>query len=123
MNRKEKPVGGKMGAARPANWERQEERTADRLGGKRVSGSGNQPHKRGDIDLPTFKIECKSTKHKSISITAEMLNKIAKEAAPTGKLPALAVSIEGVGKGSPADADWVMIELRVFKKLLDGGEL
>lgn len=70
----------------------QEERTAKRHGGRRQSGSGNQPLRRGDVRTDTELIECKirvKSGAKSITIQRDTLDKVFVEAWSTGVEPAV----------------------------------
>lgn len=106
----------------------QENRIAERLGGKRVSGSGASPYSKGDVrdvDAVTedgeqmkFLIECKKTKCASLSVKWEWLTKISGEADDKGgHEPALAIEIQGGLNDPRTDRDWVLLPVRTFNKL------
>lgn len=93
--------------------------TAKRLGGKLQPGSGAILGFKGDIVLPEFLVEAKSTVKYSITIQHEWLAKISHEAEGYGKQPAVAVTFTH-SNGTPCNAgSWVMIPERVWKELLD----
>jgi len=99
----------------------QENRIADRLGGKRVSGSGANYHSKGDVrDVTvkdkTFLIEAKQTKNASISIKWSWLKKISREAEDSNAEPALAIEIKGGEVDSTTDRDWILIPARIFNE-------
>lgn len=72
----------------------QEKLAAKRTGGKRTPASGAGPQK-GDVRLKGFlRIECKTTRHASFSVTSEMLDKLEAAAAPAGEVPMLEVELE-----------------------------
>lgn len=66
---------------------RGEERTAAALGGRRMPGSGNQPHAKGDVRGVEFLAEQKDTLKKSYTLTRAELNKIRDEATARGLIP------------------------------------
>lgn len=77
-----------------------EKSLARRLGGETVpgSGSGNQ---KGDIKRchGVFRIECKTTKNKSFSVTRDMIRKIEEAALPNREVPAIVIEfIDDTGK-------------------------
>ena len=104
----------------------QEKRVAKVLGGKRQPGSGSSPYAKGDViqksteghSLDKFLIECKQTKHKSLSIKGEWLTKISREALAAGKEPALQFEIKG-NEDTFVEGDWIAVPLSVFKRLLE----
>ncbi len=70
---------------------KQESEIADRVGGRvtRGSGSGNE---KGDVRVEkVVRIEAKTTKNKSFSVTQEIVNKIEGAALPNGEVPAIVV--------------------------------
>lgn len=77
---------------------KQEKELADRLGGKRVKGSGSGFDK-GDVRIKGVAlIEAKCTKNKSFSVTREMVDKLENAACAQGELPILVVEFIGYGK-------------------------
>lgn len=72
---------------------RQEKRTAKRLGGETVKGSGSGDVK-GDVRLKGIvRIEAKHTKHKSFRVTEEIIDGIELAVAGTGEIPVIEVEI------------------------------
>lgn len=70
---------------------RQEAELAKRTGGRvtRGSGCGNE---KGDVRIRGLaRIEAKTTKHKSFSVTRSMIDKIEEAAVTSGELPAIVV--------------------------------
>jgi Holliday junction resolvase len=101
----------------------QEDRIADRLGGKRVRGSGASIYSKADVRDVTvgeegFLTECKTTKHGSMSVKWDWLTKITKEAMAVQKEPALAIEIRGGKECHVTDRDWIAIPVRVFEELI-----
>ena len=104
----------------------QENRVAQKLGGKRVAGSGSSMYSKGDVrdvdaecagEAIEFLVECKKTEKASLSVKWDWLRKIAAEANAQQKEPALAIEIQG-GKGDPlCDRNWIAVPLRVFERL------
>ena len=70
----------------------QEKELAKRFNGKLTVGSGNQ-YDKGDIKNCNgfIRIEAKTTKNKSFSVTREMLEKIAEASIGCGEIPAIVV--------------------------------
>lgn len=107
----------------------QENRIAQKLGGKRVKGSGSSIYSKGDVrdvaalsgeglEDTEFLVECKQTSKASISIKWDWLRKITREANGVLKQPMLTIEIKG-GQGDPlCDRDWVMVPARVWEKLI-----
>jgi len=117
-----------------------EYRLADRLGGKRYSGSGNRPlarqryrpvlkdgHPRtditeveatdcGDLATPTFHFEHKFTRNKSLSVKMEWLEKVEQGAKLKLKDPGLIVTFQDNG-GEPLK-EWVAMPLVVYERLM-----
>ena len=86
---------------------RQEGEVAKRIGGRKTPASGALSEK-GDVRLKgVVRIECKTTMHKSFSITREMLGKIEDAALSSGELPALVIEFLN-DKGNPIGAVAVM---------------
>ena len=71
--------------------------------------------------MDRFLIECKQTKHKSISIKSDWLNKISREALAAGKEPALQFEVKG-NEDTFVEKDWIAVPLSVFKRLLEERE-
>jgi Holliday junction resolvase len=71
---------------------KQERELAKRGGGRLVPGSGNKIEK-GDVKKynGVFRIEAKTTKNKSFSVTREMLDKIESVAMAHGELPVIII--------------------------------
>lgn len=107
----------------------QENRIAYRTGGKRVNGSGASDYSKGDVrgvhglDGVEFLVECKQTKHASISIKWGWLRKITDEAQAAQCEPALCIEIKGGEDDPRVDRDWIAIPLRVFEKINDVNNL
>jgi hypothetical protein len=70
---------------------KQEREVAERLGGRRTSASGAKDVK-GDVRIRGIaRIECKTTKHKSFSVSLAMLEKLEENALLTGEVPAIII--------------------------------
>ena len=91
---------------------RQEEQGMARLGGQRHRGSGNGARK-GDgrttanAWYDSELIEFKRTGKTQITIKASDLQKIAQEAAVTGRIPGLAFELQGKHYIIHEEADWL----------------
>lgn len=106
----------------------QESTIAERLGGKKVAGSGASKYSKGDVrgvewfpadDLERieFLIEAKQTIHASLGVRWEWLRKISREANAVGAEPALAIEIKGGVDDPMVDRDWIAVPMRVFERL------
>lgn len=115
----------------------QEERLADKLGGYRVPGSGalrggvHENDLTGDVNVYTqglttvgslmsngFKIEAKSTKKSSFSISKKLLQKTYDEAVADGMNMALAVELLGLQEEQLPDK-YVVLTEDCFAQLLE----
>lgn len=99
------------------NGRRAEGRLAKRLGGRQTRASGAMASDKGDIELPEFLTECKSTEAGSYRLEHDVLAKIAREALDAKRQPALTV-IFADGTGRPKKfGSWVMVPEELFKTL------
>jgi Holliday junction resolvase len=97
--------------------QRQENKLAGRLGGKRQKGSGALPHHKGDVKTQELLIECKRTDKKSMAIKKEWLEKISKEALASHRVPALAIEF---GDVEPlVENNWVAVPAKFFEELME----
>ena len=82
----------KKGTASHRRSRKQEKSLAKRTGGKLVPGSGCS-YQKGDIKkaFNVIRIEAKTTKHKSFSVTREMVRKIEDASLLNGEVPAIVV--------------------------------
>ncbi len=72
-----------------------EDRIAAKTGGQRNVASGAFWHRKGDVRTPTMLIEHKWTGKKQITIKAEYLEKISREAILDGRMPAVGFHLNG----------------------------
>lgn len=95
----------------------QERRVGEMGGGRRVRGSGSKPHARGDALWPDYgiMIEAKRTDGKGIRVTADMCDRITREAFANGMDPALALEMPT----KFAKRDWVAIPADRLVELLE----
>lgn len=94
-----------------------EKRIAKDIGADLTIASGAFGDK-GDMMISNMLIESKSTATKTLSLKHEWLDKIAREAMHTGKIPALVFSYctdEGLAK---PNGDWVALPAKVFFEAL-----
>ena len=89
--------------------QKSERKTAKRLGGITRPGSGAVAGAKGDILLPDYLVENKSTEHKSISLKLDWLEKISLEAREEGKVPALSIQFVDKAGNSKKRGRWVLI--------------
>lgn len=78
---------------------KQESEIAKLIGAQKVAASGAKDVK-GDVRLKrVVRIECKTTKHKSFSVTLDMIEKLEEAAVLTGELPIFVIEMnDGNGK-------------------------
>jgi hypothetical protein len=97
LQRAESPVRQKNSSHRRSR--KQESSLANRLNGRVTPGSGNKLTK-GDVRITgVLRIEAKTTKHKSFSVTLDMLHKIEEAALSTGEVPAMVIEFnDGEGR-------------------------
>lgn len=80
------------------DWKAQEKQIAKETGGSRNAGSGAFSRK-GDVRAGEFLIEAKWTSKRSISLKAEVLEKIVSEALREGRTPVVQVELNGRAYG------------------------
>ena len=101
-----------------------ENRLANFGSGRDQPGSGCTLYAKGDVsqsprsshDQIRFLFEAKQTEKKSISISAEWLGKITREAMKHGLEPALSFEIKG-HSDPQMEGSWVAIPLSVFRRM------
>jgi len=97
-----------------------EARLSVRLSGRQTPASGAIVGAKGDVVLPTFLLEAKSTTANSMVLKLDWLAKIHNEARSLSKEPALAVSFT-TGDGKPVkNGAWVLMTEAMFKELTSG---
>ena len=95
--------------------QRSEKKTAKRFGVRANAGSGAVEGFKGDITLPDFLAENKTTEHASFSIKLEWCEKISKEAREKGKTPAVTIQFVDKQGNARRYGRWVMIPEDEFK--------
>lgn len=99
-----------------------EKDTAKRTGGRRVSGSGNQPGNPGDVKGLKDLQELKATgKVDETRIQLKWLRKIAFEALTQNRWPV--VNLRFTKLEPPCPKDWVLIPADVYDRLKEEGKL
>lgn len=94
-----------------------EKKTAKRLGGTQTPASGALAGAKGDIELPKFLVEAKSTVKESLSLKREWLMKISGEALAKGKAPCVALTFT-TDNGTPKPrSKWILITEQMFREL------
>lgn len=111
LRRRQQHKIGKAGRA-------SEKRMSRILGGTPTPASGALEGAKGDLNLDSFLMECKSTIKDSIQIKFAWLAKIAHEAQSMGKKPALTVSFTLPDGTAIRDGDWIMVPRRVWEDSL-----
>jgi hypothetical protein len=100
---------------------RQEKRVAADLGARLTPNSGATTMAKGDAVNEKFRFEMKTTTKKQVPVDTKVLQKIWDEAAATGHLAAVAITLEAME--SPVPKDWILIEKTTFVALCNGEEL
>lgn len=95
--------------------QKNEKTIANKLGGITTPGSGAFTGHKGDIKLDKFLLELKETNNLSISILADHLMKIRKEAIESGKEGCMIYRFNSV-KELPKD--WILIPMELFKEII-----
>lgn len=76
----------------------QERDTAKRLGGQTTPRSGAGKFHKGDVRLKgVLRLDNKTTKHRSFSVTADMIQTLEEHAAMSGEFPVFEVEIDNQG--------------------------
>lgn len=96
-----------------------EKKTGKRLGGKVRAGSGSVEGYKGDVELPDYLVENKTTVNKSLSLKEDWLTKISVEAREAGRVPAVAIQFVDSQGNSRRFGRWVMIPEENFKEMVD----
>ncbi len=95
-----------------------EEKLSKRLSATLTKASGAMDYDKSDMVTADFRIESKSTIHKTIAIKHGWLSKINQEAVETHKEPALCIQFVNEAGIVKPSGSWVMIPERLFKELL-----
>lgn len=73
----------------------QERKTAERFGATVTKRSGAGAFEKGDVRLKgVMRLEAKTTRHKSFSVTTEMIGKIEDTGAMAGEIPVIEVELD-----------------------------
>lgn len=118
------PVPKRLRGSTPshARASNQEKQTAGKYGGRLVPGSGGAPKQgrkekgnrshvaeAGDVRIPgVARIECKTTKHASFSVTSEMIDKIETATFGADEIPVIEVELELGKKRVYVVPEWAM---------------
>lgn len=87
--------GSKLNASQRRS-KRQEEEAATRLGGRVTKQSGGGIFEKGDVRVTgLLRLEAKTTKHKSFSVTEAMIAKIETQSMTCGEVPVMEIEIGG----------------------------
>jgi hypothetical protein len=77
-----------------ARSKRQEAETAERLGGRTQKGSGCGHYQKGDVRVPKLaRVEAKTTKHDSLPLTVEMIQKLEDACVGADEVPVIEVEL------------------------------
>ena len=97
--------------------QKSEKKTAKRIGGQARAGSGSIDGHKGDITLPEFLVENKSTEHRSLSLKLDWLEKIDRESREEGKSPAVTIQFVDKNGNSVKRGRWVLLPEDEFREL------
>lgn len=76
----------------------QEKETAQRIGGRVTKASGAGAFEKGDVRVQRVaRLELKTTKARSFSVTEAMIDKIEAQALQAGEVPAMEIEIDNTG--------------------------
>lgn len=101
-------------------WQKHERDVAELVDGRLTPGSGNKPMHKGDVKNDMFMIECKSSKHRSLSIKLEWLEKISEEALCRNRFPMVQLRFDS-NCASTCDRDWMLMPSGLYKALFGNG--
>lgn len=111
-----KRLGGGTVTPSHARSKIQEKKTAERLGGRVTKASGAL-HEKGDVRVSgVLRVEAKTTKHKSFSVTKGMLEKIELACFGAGEIPVMEIEIDNA---SPTPATAYVVPKWAFEELLE----
>lgn len=87
----------------------QEKETASRLGGRVTKQSGGGIFEKGDVRVKGLvRVESKTTKHSSFSVTDAMLDKIEMQALAAGEMPVFEVDLRNGERGVYVVPKWCL---------------
>jgi hypothetical protein len=90
--------GGNRQHASVRRSKEQEASTALRMGGRVTKQSGGGIFEKGDVRVKSVvRVESKTTKNKSFSVTAQIIDKIETQALASGEVPVVDVEIDNAG--------------------------
>lgn len=122
-----KRLGGGSGTtASHRRSKKQEAEIASRIGGRVTKASGAGDFEKADVRLRGLvRVEAKTTKHKSFSVTGEMLDKIEQQAVVAGEIPVMEIEIEGGARRVYVLPTWaldgLLQELQAVQPVAQGG--
>lgn len=94
----------------------QEKAAAKRMGARQVKGSGSGFEK-GDVRLKgILRLEAKTTKHASFSVTEEMIDKVENACNGAGEVPVIEIEILGGQRRVYVVPAWAVDDLFSVKK-------
>lgn len=106
-----KRLGGSGLSKSHARAVTQEKQTAARIGGRTVVGSGSKFEK-GDVRLKgVVRIEAKTTKNASFSVTEAIIDKLEQACFGAGEVPILQVEILGGKRRCLVIPDWALDDI------------
>lgn len=106
------PVPKRLGSHLSASHRRspvQEQETADRLGGRVTKASGSGLFEKGDVRVKGLaRVECKTTKNSSFSVTDKIIDKIENQALAAGEIPVIEIDIRNGERGVYVLPKWAL---------------
>lgn len=98
-----------------------EKRVAKSLGGRLTPASGAMAGAKGDVRLPDFLLEAKSTTDQTMRVELHWLQKITHEALSIGKTPAVSIRFVNPDGTPKKGGSFVCIPEWVFSSLVNDG--
>ena len=102
----------KLGKPKEKEFSKQEKRISKLIGGHQTKASGASTSK-GDCFNNVFRIECKSTEKKSLSLKMAWLDKITGEARDSGRKPGLSFQF------NDSTQRWIAVDEQIFRKMFE----
>ena len=98
-----------------------EKKVAKSVGGRLTPASGAMAGAKGDVRLPNFLLEAKSTSDQTMRVELHWLQKISHEALSIGKQPALSIRFVNPDGSPKKGGSFVAIPEYLFKELVNDG--
>ena len=111
-----RPKKDRLGGSKNIS-DKQENRLAEKSGGRRQPASGALPFAKGDVITGELLIEAKATSKKSLSVKKSWLEKITMEAERVQRVPCLAIHFDDANNFT--EEDWACVPFSWLMFVLD----